>query len=258
MKFHCNATSHIGRRKNNEDAHVVRADLGLAVVADGMGGYEGGEVASALVVDSLVEAFSRFRGGRAATPSTTLAAGAALQRLVGAGLRYAHQSIQQQRHGRLSRMGSTAAVVAWRGDRLVIGNVGDSRVYRFRDGRLARITRDHSMMEDAATAGLTPENIRALGYAHVLTRAVGTPGELEPDLYMRRLRLGDVLLLCSDGVWEPLEAEQLEEVMRRVPPEQVPKALVARAYAAGGADNMTALVLEVPRRADQGPTSDRG
>lgn len=248
MQFVCKAKSHVGRRKNNEDSYIVRADLGLAVVADGMGGYEGGEIASDLVVKQLVAALAdqpvepdrsdvshEYRTDR-------------LRARVANGLHEAHRRVTQRRVGRLSMMGSTAAVLAWDGSRVVVGNVGDSRVYRLRDGVLCQITRDHSMVEEALAAGLDPQNVRALGYSHVLTRAVGSPGELRPDLFSRRLRPGDLFLLCSDGVWEPLAGAPLQEILRRVPPTRLADALVHRAYAAGGTDNMTALVLWLPRR----------
>ncbi|MCA9654001.1 MAG: serine/threonine-protein phosphatase [Myxococcales bacterium] len=246
MDLHCSALTHVGRRRNNEDAHALRPDLGLVVVADGMGGYEGGEVASHLVVESLVELFARTQADSEATwPHVARPTRDPLLDRVWVGLRHAHARVLAQRQGVLARMGSTAVVVAWEGDRLAVGHVGDSRVYRLRDDRLELLTRDHSFAEEARAAGLPDDAAAVASYRHVLTRAVGMPGPLEADLCLHELRAGDVLLLCSDGVWEPLRDEDLRAALQCSPPDAA-QTLVAWAYEAGGTDNMTALVLRVP------------
>jgi PPM family protein phosphatase len=246
MEIRCSAFTHVGRRRNNEDAHTVRPDLGLVVVADGMGGYEGGEVASRVVVESLVELFDRICRDPDATwphaPRTTIEP---LVDLVGVGLGQAHHAVQERRHGVLSRMGSTAAVVAWSGPYVAVGHVGDSRVYRLRDGVLATLTVDHSVAEEARRAGMEDEAVEAAGFRHMLTRAVGMPGELGAEVTAERLRVGDVLLLCSDGVWEPLQPEAIAAELQRPCPDEAAQALVAAAYAAGGSDNLTAVVMRV-------------
>lgn len=246
MDIRCSAATHVGRRRNNEDAHAVRPDLGLVAVADGMGGYEGGEVASRLVVESLVELFDRLRrDGDGTWPHAPRPQREPLMDLVGVGLRHAHAVVQARREGELSRMGSTAAVVAWSGSRLVVGHVGDSRVYRLRDGVLQALTVDHSVAEEARRAGMGGEAVEAAGFRHMLTRAVGMPGELGAEVVAGRLRTGDVLLLCSDGVWEPLTDERIVEALQHPCPEHAAQALVAAAYEAGSTDNLTAAVLRV-------------
>jgi serine/threonine protein phosphatase PrpC len=246
MEISCSAFTHVGRRRNNEDAHALRPDLGLVVVADGMGGYEGGEVASQLVVESLVELFERICCDPDATwPRAPRPSIEPLVDLVGVGLEQAHHVVQQRRHGVLARMGSTAAVVAWSGPWLAIGHVGDSRVYRLRDGVLQVLTVDHSVAEEARRAGMDGEAVDAAGFRHMLTRAVGMPGELGAEVVAERLRPGDVLLLCSDGVWEPLSDDELVEELGRPCAEAAAQALVAAAYAAGSSDNLTAVVVQV-------------
>ena len=244
MEISCSASNHIGRRRNDEDAHLIRPDLGLVVVADGMGGYEGGEIASRIVVESLVELFERTKKDPDATwPHAPRPSRDLLVDRVSVGLRHAHEQVLLRRQGILSRMGSTAVVVAWHEQRLVVGHVGDSRVYRLRDGVLEQLTRDHSFVEEARAAGFADAGTIA-SYRNVLTRAVGMPGALQPDVATFDLQPEDVVLLCSDGVWEPLCKADLR-VALQLPPADAARSLVAWAYDAGGSDNMTALVLRV-------------
>jgi serine/threonine protein phosphatase PrpC len=241
MEIRCSASNHVGRRRNDEDAHALRPDLGLAIVADGMGGYEGGEIASRIVVDSMVELFARTREDSEATwPHVLPTSGDPLVDRVAVGLQHAHARVVERRTGALERMGSTVVVVAWQGEHLVVGHVGDSRVYRLRDGVLESLTRDHSFAEEARAAGFDAH----AGYRNMLTRAMGMPGAFRADLSVDTLREDDVLLLCSDGVWEPLAHGELREALHREPIDAA-QALVAQAYAAGGSDNMTAAVLRV-------------
>ncbi|MCH9684866.1 MAG: protein phosphatase 2C domain-containing protein [Deltaproteobacteria bacterium] len=242
MELSYSAWTHVGRRSNNEDAHAVCLDLGLCVVADGMGGYEGGEVASQIVIDALVDLFARTeRDAEATWPHAPRPEREQLVDRVAVGLRHAHASVVARREGRLAQMGSTASVMAWQGERLVIGHVGDSRVYRLRGGKLRQLTSDHSFAEEARRAGADAVAER---YRHMLTRVVGMPGPLDADVYCGRLRPGDVMLLCSDGVWEPLTEEQITTTLARDPASAV-RSLVDAAYDAGGTDNMTAVVLRV-------------
>lgn len=246
MEIRCSAFSHVGRRRNNEDAHALRPDLGLVAVADGMGGYEGGEVASRLVVESLVKLFERICCDPDATwPHAPRPSIEPLVDLVGVGLQEAHRVVQARRHGVLSRMGSTAVVVAWSGPYVAVGHVGDSRVYRLRDGELQALTVDHSVAEEALRSGMESAAIDAGGFRHMLTRAVGMPGELGAEVVAERLRPGDVLLLCSDGVWEPLQPQDIADELARPCPDEAAQALVAAAYDAGGSDNLTAVVVRV-------------
>jgi len=223
----------------------MHPELGLLVVADGMGGYEGGEVASRIVVDRMVELFRRATHDRDSTwPHAPRPARDELVGRVEVGLRDAHEAVLAERRGDLGRMGSTAVVAAWSGAQLVLGHVGDSRAYRLRHGVLQRLTEDHSVIEEARRAGMT-DGVDIAGFRHMLTRAVGMPGDLGADVATSTLWPGDVVLLCSDGVWEPQTDDDLRAALSMPRPEHAVQALVAGAYEVGGTDNMTAVVLQV-------------
>ncbi len=235
----------VGRRGNNEDALCVEPAVGLFAVADGMGGYEGGEIASRAAIATLVEFFRRNAAdGDATWPHRGDRARSFEESLVEVGVRAAHEDVCRRKVGRLERMGSTLALVAVRDGRAVIGHVGDSRVYRLRDGALAQLTRDHSLyaqMEAAGAVDLPPRE--QFPYANVITRALGT-GEAVPDLRTEALRAGDVYLLCTDGLTEKLPPERMAQLLA-LPSAPAARALVDEAYARGGKDNITAVVLAV-------------
>ncbi|MEZ4253287.1 MAG: protein phosphatase 2C domain-containing protein [Polyangiales bacterium] len=176
------ASTHVGRRTNNEDALLAKPELGLFAVVDGMGGYEGGEVASRLVVEALESFFVRNAEDRECTwpcgldPELSLEANE-----LRVGLQLADLEVRLRKHDELRHMGATAVALVLRGSRVVVAHVGDSRVYRLRDGVLAQLTRDHSllaMME--ATEGRPIPKERAAQFAHIVTRAIGQSGNATP------------------------------------------------------------------------------
>lgn len=260
LSFEVAARTHVGRRSNNEDALLVDRGHGVFLVADGMGGYEGGEVASRLVVETVRGFFERNARDAETTWPFGLEAGRSfVENLARVALLAANRQVAAQRHGRLAKMGSTAALAALDADRVVLAHVGDSRVYRLRDGRLEQLTRDHSLVEEMRAMGMreSPE-----GIGHVVTRAIGMR-DMQPDLHVETLRPGDTLLLCSDGLSDPLEDAAIARELSRAHVEDACDGLVHAAYGAGGTDNITALVLRfgyppapeaarVVRRADAG------
>jgi serine/threonine protein phosphatase PrpC len=233
-----------GRRTNNEDAVCANADLGLFVVADGMGGYEGGEVASAIAIAAIHDLVRRTAGDDDATwpykldPERTLA-----ENEVIVATRLAADQIAQRRSGILAQMGSTVAVIRFVRDCAVIGHVGDSRVYRLRGGDLAQLTVDHSLLSQMIAAGAPPADAETFPWRHVVTRALGTP-QAEPEVSCARAQPGDVYLLCSDGLSEVLVPETIAAILD-APAEVACRALVAAAYAEGSRDNISAIVVRV-------------
>lgn len=239
MQIHGFATSHIGRRSNNEDAYCVAPHLGLYAVADGMGGHEGGEVASRIVIESMLHFLER------AQPSNDHYEAAS--DLTGA-VRWATDRVTGEAIGGLEEMGTTLAAVWVRGDRAIIVHVGDSRVYRLRGGKLALMTRDHSMLNDleqqgsAMLADLLRDRI-----AHVITRCISAGCNAEPDVQVVDIQPGDVFLVCSDGLSDVLPHRDLESILRDHAPTEAHQALVERAYVRGGTDNITAVVVAAPQ-----------
>lgn len=233
-----------GRRDNNEDAICARPDLGLFVVADGMGGYEGGEVASAIAVEAICELVRRTSSDNDVTwPYQIDPARAIDENEIIVATRLANERITARRTGVLEQMGSTVAVLRIADDRAVIGHVGDSRVYRLRDGVLSQLTIDHSLLAQMIASGTPPADVEHFPWRHVVTRALGTPTG-EPEVNACRALAGDVYLLCSDGLSEPLSAARIAELLR-LPAERACRALVDAAFAAGSRDNISAIVVRV-------------
>jgi protein phosphatase len=220
---------------NNEDAMLVLEGEGLYVVADGMGGHAGGEIASQLAVEALANTFL----DKKPVPLLMLNVPPQATQLV-QGIAAANEAIRSMaaRTPWLSEMGTTvvAARFAPAQGRLYVGHVGDSRCYRFRDGKLEQITRDHTMAE----YGLSGKDARRL------SRAVGSNGIVEADLAVLVPRDGDVYLLCSDGLTKTLSEEAIAEVLEQEPdPDTAARELVARAREQRARDNVTVVVVRV-------------
>jgi serine/threonine protein phosphatase PrpC len=240
MKFDAFALTISGRRDNNEDAICVQPDLGLYVVADGMGGYEGGEVASALAVEAIHELVRRTAGDADVTwpykidPQRTIH-----ENEIIVATRLANERICARRTGELGEMGSTVAVLRFTTEHAIIGHVGDSRVYRMRDCVVEQLTVDHSLANQLLAAGMAPG--ADFAWRHVVTRALGTASGV-PDVMRARVQRGDVFLVCSDGLSEVLAPERIAELLL-APAEIACRALVEAAYVAGSRDNISAIVV---------------
>lgn len=244
--------SDIGRkRKLNEDSYGVFDDLGLYMVADGMGGHAAGEVASAMAVDILHNFVKATAGTDEVAwpferdPQLPHAA----NRLLG-GIRLANQAIVKRSRETLEQrgMGTTVVAALSDGEALYIAHVGDSRAYVFTGGTLKRLTSDHSYVEEMVAAGrLTMEQARAHPLRNIVTRALGTRDDVKIDLSRHALAPGDAYLLCSDGLTGMLKDHEIECILEKHfdTPTICIESLIQEANVHGGDDNITALVLKV-------------
>ncbi|MEC8423546.1 MAG: protein phosphatase 2C domain-containing protein, partial [Myxococcota bacterium] len=216
-------------RENNEDNFLVDVDAGLFVVADGMGGHAAGEVASEIAVEAVAEVLLE-----AEDPDETRLARATPdpQDAIRERLRYAmNQASLRIRRAALddpaqAGMGTTLCVLLIEDGVAHLGHVGDSRIYLFRDDGLERLTRDHTVVQQEIDAGrLTPELARIVPHKNILTQSVGYHGPVEPDTATRPVRPGDLFVVCSDGLTDPLDDDALAEIIRRTAPEDLAEEL---------------------------------
>jgi serine/threonine protein phosphatase PrpC len=231
------------RRSTNEDSLVVRDDLGLFVVADGMGGHAAGEVASQAAIEGIT-AF--VEATLAVSPDQTWPIPFNAEQSVNAnrldaGFRMADRRIASE------AAASTAVAALIADDVVTLAHVGDSRVYRLHQGQLEQLTRDHSWVEEQIRAGtLTESAARAHPWRNIVTRALSGSEDLKVDIRELTLEPGDRLLLCSDGVFAVLSDDQIGEVLRQhADLDAVCDALITGANDGGGPDNVTAVALEV-------------
>jgi protein phosphatase len=227
------ALSDVGRqRQGNEDSYLERSPL--FVVADGMGGARAGEVASRMAVEQFDS-----DDGADAPPEQQLAEVAR-----GANRRI-HRKAQED--SAYAGMGTTFTAALVTGREIAIGHVGDSRLYRFRDGELERLTHDHSLVEEFVRQGkLTPEEAEVHPQRSIITRALGPEPEVEVDTYTHAGRDGDVYLINSDGLTGMINEEQVAEILRdRESLEDAAEKLVAAANDNGGKDNITVVLFRL-------------
>jgi protein phosphatase len=248
------------QRDHNEDSYAVLAEYDLFIVADGMGGHRAGDVASRLATDAIAEFFRSTAQEDATWPfhfDTSLSEDE--NRLV-TGIRVANRRIFERsiRSRECAGMGTTVvgALYSRKKNRLFVGHVGDSRAYRVRSRSIQQLTRDHSLINDylAAMPDLTEEQ-RAELPKNVITRALGMQDSVAVDLVSDEPQLGDVYLLCSDGLSGMLTDEQILGVVATTgDPGEICRRLIAKANDNGGEDNITALVIKFDEESDKRET----
>jgi len=230
VKLVVGATTDVGQvRDGNEDRFLVEVGLRLFAVADGMGGHRAGEVASTTAVEAL---------------RTAVAQGRPLDEAI----LEANRSVFEKAAGddALSGMGTTLTAIAVGSEHaVVVGHVGDSRAYLERDGELSQITDDHSLVEEMVREGrITPDQALVHPQRSIITRALGIDADIAVDLYPVELQAGDRLLICSDGLTTMIRPADIARILRQQPdPQRAADALADAANAAGGEDNVTAVVI---------------
>jgi len=238
-RFFC--LSDTGRvRANNEDAVLVDPEHGIALLADGMGGYNAGEVASTLAVESARQTLHNHLGKQPALKDMLRWIQASIEAANATILDAAWQSVQCR------GMGTTLVATVFAGNRLVVGHAGDSRLYRFRQGQLTQLTRDHSLLQDQIDAGLICASLaRQAPYRNVVTRALGIAPDPRPDIAAHAVHAGDTYLLCSDGLHDMLSDAQIATTLRSEPAlETAGHALLTQANDAGGRDNISLILVQ--------------
>jgi protein phosphatase len=229
-------------RSNNEDSVATDDGVALAVLADGMGGYNAGEVAS-----NMATAFIRTELGRWLREASSQATDAEVRRAMDICVDNANRAIfnAASSNPQYAGMGTTLVVAVFRDDRVLMGHVGDSRCYRLRAGRLQQITRDHSLLQEQLDAGLiTPEQAAFSANKNLVTRAVGVEDSVLLETHHHDVLPGDVFLMCSDGLSDMLSDEDIAQVLQAHDSlEDGSRALIDAANNAGGKDNISVILV---------------
>lgn len=235
------------RRDNNEDAFLSDPENGLFVVADGVGGRACGEIASAMTVETFRQAARALRNTvlrYAQNPGRTTrnAVLEALDETCQQASRRVYEEAEKE-----GRRGMTTTVVAALvgGGSVFLGHVGDSRAYLLREGQLLQLTDDHSMVNELVRSGqMSFDEARKSRYRNVITRAIGLHPTVQPDVAAIEILPGDRLVLCSDGLSDPVKPASLSQLLGRGTPAQSSQALVNAALENGGPDNVTVIVID--------------
>lgn len=240
MYFVADGCSDCGQvRGHNEDSFRIDSERGLFVVADGMGGHAGGEVASALAVETVFKTLLAGREGKAASCNAE-----ALQ----AAIELANTTIYQDARSNPVRkgMGTTLTCMCMGRCQVYLGHVGDSRAYRLRGHELVQLTRDHTWVDMQVRAGmLSQHDADHDRMRHVLVKSLGTQVGIEPDIMRVDAEPKDRFLLCSDGLSDLVGHDDLRDILAgQGTLAEVSRRLVEKANAAGGRDNITAVVID--------------
>jgi serine/threonine protein phosphatase PrpC len=227
------------KRQNNEDASIARPELGFFSVADGMGGAAAGEIASRIYVDTALEVFSAPEEGSEEETFERVKRAFSLsnERIL------EHAEEHEARKG----MACTAELIAFAHESFVVGHLGDSRTYRLRNGRLRRLTRDHSLVQDQIEHGLISEKeAKKNPYRNVILRAVGAEETVALDTIKGKIERNDVFLICTDGLTNMVNDSLIQEVLTLgIPLDQKAERLIDLAKEAGGEDNITVVLIEI-------------
>lgn len=238
-------------REHNEDNFGFDAEMGLAVLADGMGGYKAGEVASAIAITSLVHTVIQIKASEEkidhnVQPHNESYESAILYRA----LNQANQQVYDSAHDNheCRGMGTTVSAAWFHDNKVSIAHIGDSRIYRYRNYRLELLTTDHTVVQELVDHGFyTQEEAKASEQRNIVTRALGIDPTVEIDIYDYDVRVGDIFLLCSDGLTDMVDDMDVANILRRSSTDLKYGAgeLVNKALSNGGKDNVTVIIVRV-------------
>lgn len=223
-------------RSDNEDAWSISKELGLFLVADGMGGRAGGEVAARCAVESIPVRLAAVTPSLEALRKTIVDVNSEIYRM-------------SQRRPELAGMGTTLCSLLIQKEEALIAHVGDSRIYRLRNQQLQQLTVDHSLLSELlALGGLTAEESTSFPYKHILTKALGTQSTVVPECQVFPLVDGDLFLLCTDGLTNSVTDSELSAILaQNISLTERGEALIALANERGGIDNTTVLLVHIER-----------
>ena len=243
MTFEFFSATDTGRaRNNNEDSVAIDEPTALVILADGMGGYNAGEVAS-----GMVTSFIKTELGRWLSEASENATDTDVRRAMDICVDNANRAIFNAANSnpQYAGMGTTLVVAVFRENRLLVGHVGDSRAYRLRAGRLQQITRDHSLLQEQIDAGLiTPEQAAFSANKNLVTRAVGVEDTVLLETHQHEVLPGDLYLMCSDGLSDMLDDASIAQLLQTSDSlDQTARALIDGANDAGGKDNISVILV---------------
>jgi PPM family protein phosphatase len=239
------AATHAGGRANNEDAYWLAPEIGLYVVADGLGGYQGGEVASGLATRALAEFVAEKHAEIARNPPSSENERLALWTdVLVQGIHHAHHKILAAQVGELSMMGSTLAALLIPDSVALIGHVGDSRVYLDREGGLRQLTRDHTLDQEVVARGVDVSEDLHMLFRNELTRALGIEGAAEPEVTRVPVQPADLFLLCTDGLYNALATDRIAAALQSGTAQEICERLIREAQG-NAVDNITVLIVRV-------------
>ena len=242
-------------RKNNEDSYMISPEANLAIVADGMGGLEAGEVASRMAVDLISEQIYDVMPTDEFDPdnldeaenNSMIYCMEKFIPLFRIWINKVNQAVVSFASERQRKIGTTVLIFFSRGDRSLLAHVGDSRIYMLRGNQLFQVTKDHSVLNRMMEQGLQLTDAQKKKYKHVITQAIGVQEEVAPDVRLHKLEPGDIYLLCTDGLTDMVGDAEIQDVMinnaRRLP--RLADSLVNLANARGGKDNITVVLAKI-------------
>jgi len=251
MKIRGWGLTDVGRKRDhNEDSFLCDDDAGLYLVADGMGGHLGGERASRMAVDIVARHIGKtLAAGMApaiATETTGQAETATAEQTLKAAVHEADRTIYDSALAdpAVAGMGTTLTALFFHEGRALVGHVGDSRAYLYRDGRIRQLTEDHSWIQEQVRAGLlSAEEAKESRFRNIITRSVGFEPLVNPDMHDVMVQAGDCFVLCSDGLSNFLSTEDIGQVLTTRFYSDAPAALIEMANDRGGDDNITCICV---------------
>lgn len=237
-------------RAHNEDSIASDAACGLVVLADGMGGYNAGEVASGIAVEVTMSEITQPLQKSSPVKRDEETGEELAVALLGRSIHKANASIYQaaKSHSQYAGMGTTIVSALFYDNRVVVGHVGDSRLYRLRGETLVSVTRDHSLLQEQIDCGMiSVENARHSQNKNLVTRAVGIDAELIPEIHLHDVAVGDIYLLCSDGLNDMVEDDDIQAILYAMQ-GNLPLAaeqLIQTANDNGGRDNVSVILVKI-------------